>query len=414
MTDSDVDALVAGLRRRGSLKWTRYPEALGAWVAESDLGTAPSVTRALQDAVGRGLFGYLPDWLADDMAHATAGFLRERHGWDVPPERIRPLPDVLAALSAAITHLSRPGSPVVLPTPAYMPFLEVPPALGRDVLEVPMARDGDRYVYDLDALDAAFRAGGHLLVLCNPHNPVGRVLEAAEMRAVAEVVDRHGGRVFSDEVHAPLVFPGHRHVPYASLDDVTAAHTLTATSASKAWDLAGLKCAQLVLSSDADAALWARVGYEVEHGCSTLGAVANVAAYRDGTDWLADTLAVLDRHRRLLADLVGTHLPGVRYAPPEGTYLAWLELGVPDPGDLLLERAEVALVDGARCGAAGRGAVRLNLATPEPVLTAIVERMAAVLGGRSAHSDRRSASTASAALRAAMSTGSQTGANGGA
>jgi cystathionine beta-lyase len=348
-------------------------------VAESDLGTAPAVGAALRDAVARGLFGYLPDWLAGDMASATAGFLRDRHGWTVPAERVRPLPDVLAALSAAITHLSRPGSPVVLPTPAYMPFLEVPPALGREVIEVPMARDGDRFVYDLDALDAAFRGGGHLLVLCNPHNPVGRVLEPAEMLAVAEVVDRHGGRVFADEVHAPLVFPGHRHVPYASLSETTAAQAFTATSASKAWDLAGLKCAQLVLTNEADAELWARVGHEAEHGCSTLGAVANTAAYRDGVGWLDETIAVLDRHRRLFADLVAAHLPAARHRPPEGTYLAWLELGVPGAGDLLLERAGVAVVDGGRCGEAGVGAVRVNLATPEPVLTAVVERIAAAL-----------------------------------
>ncbi|GAB3321973.1 aminotransferase class I/II-fold pyridoxal phosphate-dependent enzyme [Geodermatophilus aquaeductus] len=383
MTDApvtDADAAVAALRARGSLKWSRYPDALGAWVAEMDLGTAPAITRALHAAVDRGLFGYLPDWLAGDLAGATAGFLRDRHGWAVPPERIRPLADVLAGLSAAITHLSRPGSPVVLPTPAYMPFLEVPPALGREVLEVPMARDGDRYVYDLDALDAAFRAGGHLLVLCNPHNPIGRVLEPAEMTAVAEVVERHGGRVFSDEIHAPLVFPGHRHVPYASLDDTTAGHTVTATSASKAWDLPGLKCAQLVLSNDADARLWAEVGHGAEHGASTLGAVANVAAYTEGLDWLDDVLAVLDGNRRLLADLVAAYLPGIRHRPPEGTYLAWLEsFGLPDPGDALLREAGVAVVDGARCGAAGRGAVRLNIATPEPVLRRVVERMGAAL-----------------------------------
>ncbi|SFT51052.1 cystathione beta-lyase [Geodermatophilus amargosae] len=380
---TDADAAVTALRAQGSLKWSRHPEALGAWVAEMDLGTAPAVTRALHAAVDRGLFGYLPDWLADDLSRATAGFLRGRHGWEVPAERIRPLADVLAGLSAAITHLSRPGSPVVLPTPAYMPFLEVPPALGREVLEVPMARDGDRFVYDLDALDAAFRAGGHLLVLCNPHNPVGRVLEPAEMTAIAEVVDRHGGRVFSDEIHAPLVFPGHRHVPYASLGETTAGHTLTATSASKAWDLPGLKCAQLVLSNDADAQLWAEVGHEAEHGASTLGAVANVAAYTEGLGWLEEVLGVLDRNRRLLADLVAEHLPGIRHRPPEGTYLAWLEgFGVPDPGDHLLREAGVAVVDGARCGAAGRGAVRLNLATPEPVLRRIVEQMGAALPPR--------------------------------
>jgi cysteine-S-conjugate beta-lyase len=186
--------------------------------------------------------------------------------------------------------------------------------------------------------------------------------------------------VFSDEIHAPLVFPGHRHVPYASLDDTTAGHTVTATSASKAWDLPGLKCAQLVLSNDADARLWAEVGHEAEHGASTLGAVANVAAYTEGLDWLDGVLAVLDGNRRLLADLVAAHLPGIRHRPPEGTYLAWLEgFGLPDPGDALLREAGVAVVDGARCGAAGRGAVRLNIATPEPVLRRVVEQMSAAL-----------------------------------
>ncbi len=376
MADDEADVIVEELRAQGGLKWTRHPAALGAWVAEMDLGHAPAVTRALHAAVDRGLFGYLPDWLAADMARAWTGFARDRYGWDVPPERVRPLADVLAGLEAAITWFTTPGSPVVLPTPAYMPFLELPPALGREVLQVPMARDGGRFVYDLDALGAAFAAGGELLVLCNPHNPIGRVLQPAEMLAVAEVVDRHGARVFADEIHAPLVFPGHRHVPYASLGETTAGHTVTATSASKAFDLPGLKCAQFVLSNDADAATWARVGGHAEHGASTLGVLANVAAYTEGAGWLDDTLATLDGNRRLLADLVAEHLPGVAHTPPEGTYLAWLEgVDLDDPGEFFLERAGVALVDGARCGEAGRGAVRLNFATPRPVLERIVERM---------------------------------------
>ncbi|MBM7808872.1 cystathionine beta-lyase [Geodermatophilus bullaregiensis] len=383
MRDDGADGIVGELRARGGLKWTRYPGALGAWVAEMDLGHAPAITRALHDAVDRGLLGYLPDWLAADLSRAWADFARDRYGWDVPPERVRPLADVLAGLEAAITWFTTPGSPVVLPTPAYMPFLELPPALGREVLQVPMARDGVRFVYDLDALGAAFAAGGELLVLCNPHNPIGRVLEPAEMLAVAEVVDRHGGRVFADEIHAPLVFGPHRHVPYASLGELTAGHTVTATSASKAWDLPGLKCAQLVLSADADAERWARVGGHAEHGASTLGVVANVAAYTEGREWLDGALATLDGSRRLLSGLVAEHLPGVRYTPPEGTYLAWLEgLDVDEPGGFFLQRAGVALVDGARCGDAGRGAVRLNVATPEPVLVRVVEAMGAALAGR--------------------------------
>ncbi|WNV77142.1 MalY/PatB family protein [Geodermatophilus sp. DSM 44513] len=379
------DPTVEELRARGSLKWTLYPEAIGMFVAESDLGTAPAVAEALHTAVAGGVLGYLPPGLLTGMAEAYAGWSADRYGWAVPPERVRPVADVLAGLAAAVEHFSRPGSPVVLPTPAYMPFLTLPAVLGREVIEVPMARDGDRYVYDLDALDAAFRAGGHLLVLCNPHNPIGRVLEPAEMTAVAEVVDRHGGRVFSDEIHAPLVFPGSRHVPYASLGDVPAGHAVTATSASKAWNLPGLKCAQLVLSNAADAELWARIGLHAEHGASTLGVVANTAAYTGGAQWLDELLVHLDGNRRLLADLVAELLPGVRYTPPEGTYLAWLdcrELDLTEPGAFFLDRAGVALTDGALCGAAGAGFVRLNVATPRPVLTRAVEQMAAALAAR--------------------------------
>ncbi|MGR6963329.1 MalY/PatB family protein [Geodermatophilus sp. URMC 61] len=377
------DVTVEELRAGGSLKWSLYPDAIGSFVAEMDFGTAPAVTKALHAAVEGAVFGYLPPALLEGMSEAYAAWSADRYGWAVPPARVRPLADVLAGLAAAIEHCSRPGSPVILPTPAYMPFLVVPPALGREVLQVPMARDGDRYVYDLDALDAAFRAGGHLLVLCNPHNPIGRVLEPAEMTAVAEVVERHGGRVFSDEIHAPLVYEGHRHVPYAALGEVLAGHAISATSASKAWNLPGLKCAQLVLSNDADAATWARVGQHAEHGASTLGVVANTAAYTGGAGWLDEVLAYLDGNRRLLADLVAEHLPGVRYTPPEGTYLAWLdcrELDLPEPGAFFLDRAGVALTDGVLCGAAG--AVRLNFATPRPVLTEVVERMGAALAAR--------------------------------
>jgi cysteine-S-conjugate beta-lyase len=379
------DLTVTELRRRGGLKWSLFPEAIGSFVAEMDFGTAPAVTEALHAAVDTPVFGYLPPALLQGMSEAYATWSADRYGWTVPPERVRPVADVLAGLAAAIEHFSRPGSPVVLPTPAYMPFLTLPPALGREVLQVPMARDGDRYVYDLDALDAAFRAGGHLLVLCNPHNPIGRVLEPAEMTAVAEVVERHGGRVFSDEIHAPLVYEGHRHVPYASLGEVPAGHAVSATSASKAWNLPGLKCAQLVLSNDADADLWARVGSHAEHGASTLGVVANTAAYTGGAGWLDDVLAYLDDNRRLLADLVAEHLPGVRYTPPEGTYLAWLdcrELDLPEPGAFFLQRAGVALTDGLLCGVAGTGFARLNVATPRPVLEQTVERMGAALAAR--------------------------------
>jgi cystathionine beta-lyase len=243
-------------------------------------------------------------------------------------------------------------------------------------------RDG-RWTYDLDGIARAFQAGAGLLVHVNPHNPLGRVFTAEEQLALADVVERAGVRVFADEIHAPLVHPGAVHRPYASLSPATARHTVTATSASKAWNLPGLKAAQFLLSAARDAEHWDHVGLLYSHGASTPGVLANTVAYDEGGSWLDDVLGYLDGNRRLLADLLADRLPGVRYTPPEGTYLAWLdcrELDLPaSAGDFFLERAGVALVDGPECGAPGVGHVRLNFATPRPLLTAIVDRMAAAV-----------------------------------
>lgn len=376
------------LRARGSLKWTKGgPGVIGAFVAEMDFGAAPPIEAALLDSVKRADFGYLTERAVADMADACAAWQRDRYGWDVDPDRVRPLPDVITGLAAAITVFSRPGSPVILPTPAYMPFLTIPGSLGREVIQVPMAVDGGRYVLDLDGIDAAFRRGGDLLILCNPSNPVGRVYGKAELTAVAEVVEANGGRVFADEIHAPLLYPGGTHVPYASLHAAAAAHTVTATAASKGWNLPGLKCAQLLLSNDRDAATWAERGTTFEHGASTPGVQATIAAYRDGGPWLADVVAYLDDSRTYLDGLLREHLPEIGYQPPEGTYLAWLDCrtllpGVASPADFFLAAARVMLTDGAACGDVGQGHVRLNFATPRPVLAEIVRRMTVAVRSR--------------------------------
>lgn len=391
--DRDLDAFrAAGISAEslfgaGHLKWTMFgPGKLGAWVAEMDFGTAPPIIAALHEAVERMQFGYLPPALAASLQEACAAWQRDVHGWSLEASSVRPLPDVIKGLEIAIVHCSRPGSPVILPTPAYMPFLTVPGLLGRDTIRIGMGRDGDRAVYDLDALDRAFAAGGGLLVLCNPHNPLGRVMERTELEAIADVVEHHGGRVFADEIHGPLVYPGHHHVPYASLSAATAAHTVTATSASKAWNLPGLKCAQLIVTSEADAAALDRREPFVTNGASTLGVVASTVAFTAGRPWLDEVVAYLDGNRRLLAELLATHLPTVGYTPPEGTYLAWLDcraLGLPAAiADFFTEEAGVVVVDGARCGPDGVGFVRLNIATTRPLLEQMIGQMAAAVRRR--------------------------------
>jgi cysteine-S-conjugate beta-lyase len=382
------------LRARGSQKWSKGgPGVIGAFVAEMDFGVAPAIETALLDVIKRADYGYLTEHAVTEMAGACAAWQRDRYGWDVDPGRVRPLPDVITGLAAAITVFSRPGSPVILPTPAYMPFLTVPVGLGREIIQVPMATADGRYVLDLDGIDAAFKRGGHLLVLCNPCNPVGRVYGRDELTAVTEVVEANGGRVFADEIHAPLLYPGGTHVPYASLSWTAAAHTVTGTAASKGWNLPGLKCGQLLLSNDRDAATWAERGSAFEHGASTPGVRATTAAYRDGGPWLDDAVAYLDGSRALLARLLAEHLPEAGYQPPAGTYLAWLDCralladagarpasgrALPadvSPAEFFLAKARVMLTDGAACGAAGAGHVRLNFATPRPILAEIVRRL---------------------------------------
>lgn len=368
------------LRAQGSMKWTMFPGTIGAWVAESDLGSAPAVTAALHAAVEAGHLGYLPRAVAAEHAAATSEWMRDRYDWEVPRSRVHHLADVISGLDVALAHYSRPGSAVLVPTPAYMPFLTVPLAHGRAVIEVPLADDGARQVLDLDAIDRELAAGAGLVVLCNPLNPGGRVFERAELEALAAVVERHGARVFADEVHAPIVFDGVRHVPYASVSAAAAGHSITVTSASKAFNLAGTKAAQLILTNDADAEVWQKLGPMAGHGASILGIVANTAAYRDGRDWLDATVAYYDANRRALRDLLAERLPEVRYRMPEGTYIAWLDvsrLGLgDDPATTLRERSGLAVTDGRACGAAGAGHVRVILATPRPLVERIVDALA--------------------------------------
>lgn len=379
----DPDAItVESLRERGGLKWaTAGPGRLAACVAEMDFGTAPEVAEALHDAVNRGQVGYLTPQLSARLAEACAAWHHDRYGWDLSPADVRPLPDVIRALHIAVECYSRPGSPVIVPVPAYPPFLAVPRLLGRRVIQIEMVVDsGGRCGYDLDALDRAFAAGGNLLVVCNPNNPLGSVMAPGELLAIAEVVERHRGRVFSDEIHAPLVYPGHRHVPYATVCDAAAGHAITATSTSKAWNVAGLKCAQLLTTNEADRKRWGELGRLHTDGAATLGVLAATAAYRTGGPWLATVLARLDRNRRLLAELLGSRLPMARYTPPEGTYLGWLDLREYPPCPDIAERARVTVMDGAEFGPPGAGFLRLNFATTPAILAEIVRRLAEAVG----------------------------------
>ncbi|CAD5991721.1 Cystathione beta-lyase [Agreia sp. COWG] len=368
-----------------SRKWSLHPGTVGAWVAEMDFGTAPSVTRALHKAIDDGNLGYLSPATSEQMARATSAWQSDEYGWEVPWQNVHAVSDVMAALEVAITKYSPSGSGVIIPTPAYMPFLSFVPTLGREVFQVPGVVDDttDRWQHDLDGIERAFRAGARTLILCNPQNPTGTVLTRSELEAIAEIVDRHNGRVFADEIHAPLRYDGVRHIPYASLSSVSAGHTITSTSASKAWNLPGLKTAQLITSNAADEELYRTFGFSVMHGASTPGVIAAAVAYSEGREWLAEVVEYLDGNRRVLADLLAEHLPGVRYSTPDATYIAWLDcsaLGIPGSvADFFRVEAGVTLTDGALCGEGFENHARIIFAMPRPILERAVLDMAAAV-----------------------------------
>ncbi|MFB7249639.1 MalY/PatB family protein [Microbacterium sp. NPDC056234] len=379
MAAHPFDAITADdLRQAGSVKWTAFPDTIGAFVAEMDFGVAPAIADAVAASLDTGLTGYLPTRLTTQLAEATASWYAEKYGWDVPAERVHAVPDVIAAFEFAITSNTSPGAAVIVPTPAYMPFLTVPGRLGRRVIEVPSILVDGRWVMDHAGVTAAFAEGGELLVLCNPHNPLGTVATRDELLEIAATVDAAGGRVFSDEIHAPLVFAPGTHIPYASVSDVAAAHTLTAASASKAFNLAGFKCAQLIFSNEESVQQWEDDGGWAGHGTATVGVIANIAAYTGGEPWLDDVVEYLDGNRRLLAELID-EIPGVSVVVPEGTYIALLdfrETGLSgDLGAWFREHAGVAMTDGSACGEAGIGYTRFVFATPRPVMVDAVERI---------------------------------------
>ena len=359
-------------------KWTTFPDCIGAFIAEMDFGTAPSVIEALRTTVDHGFFGYLPDALEQGLATACADWYRANTDWDVPTERVHSVPDVLKGLEITLQLFAPKGGKVIVPTPAYMPFLMAPERQRRELVQVPMKQTSGQWVYDLDAIDAAFADGCEVLILCNPFNPIGRVMTRDEMLAISEIVDKHCGRVFSDEIHAPIIYESRAHVPYASISEVAAGHTITAIAASKAWNLAGLKCAQIVLSNDADVAIWEEDGGFSGHGASTLGVIASIAAYNTGQDWLDEVIDYLDGNRRLLAEMTAELMPEVKYGMPEGTYLAWLDFKETavdcDLATFFRETARVALVDGGACGEVGERCARFNFAMPRPMLAQAIGR----------------------------------------
>jgi cysteine-S-conjugate beta-lyase len=376
--DLDLDRL----RRRRSEKWRAFPpDVLPAFVAEMDYDLAEPVLATLRSALDLDDCGYANP---AGLGEAFARFAAARHGWTVDPGLVHLVPDVMAGVDLILRLVTEPGDGVVINTPVYPPFFAHISEAGRRVVEVPLARRNGRWDLDFDALEAAFAAGARGYLLCNPHNPTGRVFGAADLGRIGALAERFGVIVLADEIHAPLTLSGTWHTPFVSLGGPAAEHGVTLASASKAFNVAGLKAAVAVAGSPAMQRLLDRLPAASQFGAGLFGVLASLAAWDYGGEWLDALLGQLDHARAEFGALLARRLPQAEYHPPEASYLAWVDvsrLGLgPDPARMFLDRGRVALGDGLRFGAPGEGHVRVTIGTSSALLADIVDRMAVAVG----------------------------------
>lgn len=366
------------LRQRQTRKWTVYDDdVLPMFIAESDFTTCEAVMDEIRAAVDRESFGYTP--ANDDMQHALSDFYADEFGWRPDPARIFAVPDVVRGLLLAIRYLTRPGSPVIIPTPAYMPFLDLPEAADREMVFID-AFGG----LDLAEVEREFAAGAGSLVLCSPHNPLGYTYTEEFLQDLVALADRYDARILVDEIHAPLQYEG-PHLPAASISGLAAKVCITVTATSKAWNIAGLKCAQMIFSNDEDVRAWQGLNGVIKDGTGTLGVFAATACYTRGREFLHEQLDYLRANRDWLVETLPQRIPGIRTTNPKATYLMFLDFSgtaIPDremPATWLRRNAKVAFNEGVTFGPGGQGWARLNFATSRENLEEAVNRIVAAL-----------------------------------
>jgi cystathionine beta-lyase len=372
-----------------SVKWDARKDYFGAedllpmWVADMDFAAPEAVTRALIERARHPVYGYT--LYPDALFEALASWLRDRHGWTIDREWVVWSPGVVPSLYASVRAFTGPGEGVIVQPPVYPPFFSAIADNARRVVENPLRLDGDHYVFDLD--DLARRAaepGVRLLLLCSPHNPVGRVWTADELRSVLAIARRNRLLVLADEIHHDLVYPGRRHQPLARLTDEPG-DIITAVAPSKTFNIPGLGLSALIVPDPRHRESLNKAFGELHVGASNpFGIAAFIAAYREGGPWLDALIDYLATTRDYVLDFVARRLPGIRAIVPEGTYLIWLDcrgLGMDDLAlkEFFISRARVGMNPGTTFGSNGSGFMRLNLGAPRAVVAEALERIEAAL-----------------------------------
>ena len=382
MVKVSADSL-SELRKRRSEKWRSFPEdVLPLPVAEMDFPIAKPIRDVLIDMVKRSDTGY--SVTDPELPRAFANFAKRNWDWTVNQDQFYFATDVGVAGIEVLRLWTQPGDKVVVNTPVYLNFFNWIKEAKCEVVDAPLKHLGDAWALDLAGLEDAFAAGAKAYILCHPHNPVGHVFTLDELEKIAELAKKYNVLVISDEIHAPLIFNETKFVPYLNASDIARETGVCITSASKAWNLAGLKCAQIVADDSVINDRLALLPPLLSERASLFGVWAGIAAYNQGEPWLKAVLKNIDDNRHYLAKLLKKHLPKAKYTVPNGTYLAWIDLsayGQDEVTQLLLDKGRVALSNGSLFGGVGKDFVRLNLATSKEIIKDAVLRMASVLEG---------------------------------
>jgi cysteine-S-conjugate beta-lyase len=370
--------LLPDRRPTESIKWKLYgPDVLPMWVADMDFVSPEPVIHALRERVEHGVFGYPQDM--PEINQVIAERMQRLYGWQVAPEDVVLLPGVVTGFNMACQAFAA-GKGVLVQTPVYPPFLSAPGNASSLLQESELVRDAQGvYSIDWDSFNAAITPQTRLFILCNPHNPVGRVFSRSELERMAQICLKQHILICSDEIHCDLVYTGNQHIPIASLDPEIARRTVTLIAPSKTYNIAGLESSIAIIQEPALRKQFLAGRRGLVGWVNIFGQIAALAAYRDGQEWLDQLLRYLEDNRDYLADFVHRELPSISMGKPEGTYLAWLDcrgVGLDNnPQQFFLEKALVAMNNGATFGRGGEGFVRLNFGCPRSMLVEAMDRI---------------------------------------
>ena len=378
---------LADLQTHRSEKWRAFThDILPLPVAEMDFPVAEPIRKILSEMVNESDLGYLGP--IPEMGISFSGFAKRRWDWTVNPEYVRIATDVGVAVVELLRIFAKPGQRVLYSSPVYQNFYTWMRETQVEMFDAPFkvdpsSPDGTGWSHDWDAIEAAYKDGIAVHLLCSPHNPLGKVYTREELLRISELANKYKVIVISDEIHAPLTFAESTFIPFLSLGEDAAKVGVTVTASSKGWNIAGLKCAIIVSQSEVMHEKLNELPPALHYRASLLGAFATVTAFEKCDTWLDETLEILDQNRNLVANLISSRIPAVGYSLPHASYLAWLDMSKldlgEDPGLALIERAKVAFNSGHIYGSLGKDYVRLNFATSPAIITEAIERIARAL-----------------------------------